>query len=133
MNLQLKRNTPSLASHFLLLAIVAGVMHIDLFESDIIPAHSDPDTLYHTELYDDKAHISTSTIFYLIEEIQGNGVEANRTHSTLSPYYVSSLAIILRVKDKSGENNTATDHFSCDHFRLFNIPHQNADEDESLA
>jgi hypothetical protein len=120
-----KADATSVANGFLLLAMVAGVLNIHSFERDSVSAYSDHRVLYRIELvFNVKRPGTQSTVLPVSECISGNEIGESR----VSLSYPTSFTLFS--KQNIGQVSARPLYSSHDHTRLFNIPHQNSDEDE---
>jgi len=131
MRTHFKTDTTSFANSFLLLVMVAGVLNIDLFERDAVSGYHDHQVLYRIELVLNAERSDTrSPLLSISEDIPGNDVVKDRILP--SHFYASCFGTALFVVQYTGQVNTRPFYCSHNHTRLFNIPHQNSDEDEAF-
>ncbi|HEY9488797.1 MAG TPA: hypothetical protein VIQ51_10710 [Chryseosolibacter sp.] len=126
----LKSDTTSFASNFLLLVMVAGVLTIDLFESDAVADYSYHRALYGIELVFNAKSPSQSRVFSIFDDVHGNDVVEGRTLP--SYFFATHFGTALLIIQSTGQVNTRPFYSSHNHTRSFNIPHQNSDEDEAI-
>lgn len=130
MHTHVKTGITSFVNSFLLLVVVAGILNVDLPESDILSGHSDRKILYRIELTFDAASHSVFPVLSISEVIPGNDATACIfTPHFRSPHFgVSSLII-----HNTGPVNSRPFYATHNHSRLFNIPHQNSGEDDAFV
>ena len=125
-----KTDKTSLANSFLLLVMVAGVLNIDLFECDTVSYCNDRKVLYRIELVFSAEYLSQSSVLSISEDLSGNDVVED--YISPSHFCVTCFGTPLFVIQNAGPVNTRPLYSSHSHTRLFNIPHQNSDEDEAF-
>jgi hypothetical protein len=130
MHAHFKTDTTSFANSFLLLAMVAGVLNIDLLAHDAVSGYNDHEVRYRIELVLNAEGPSQSPVLFNPEGIPGNDVAADCILPSCS--HVTCFATALFVIQNTGQVSTRSFYSSHDHSRSFNIPHQNSDEDEAL-
>jgi len=131
MRTHFKTDTTSFANSFLLLVMVAGMLNIELFESDAVSGYHDHKVLYCIELVFNAERSDTrSPVLSISEDIPGNDVVKDRILP--SHFYATCFGTALFVIQNTGQVNTRPFYSSHNHTRLFNIPHQNSDEDEAF-
>jgi hypothetical protein len=131
MRTHFKTDTTSFANSFLLLVMLGGVLNIDLFERDAVSGYHDHKVLYRIELvFNVERSDATSTFLSISEDIPGNEFAKDRILP--SHFYATCFGTALFVIQNTGQGNTRPFYSSHNHTRLFNIPHQNSDEDEAF-
>ncbi|MEX1241748.1 MAG: hypothetical protein WEB30_18645 [Cyclobacteriaceae bacterium] len=125
-----KTDTTSFANSFLLLVMVAGVLNIDLFESDAVSGYNDHKVFYRIELVFNAEYPSLSPVLSIYEDIPGN--DAVEDSILPSHSYATCFGTALFVIQYTGQVNTRPIYSSHNHTSSFNIPHQNSDEDEAF-
>jgi hypothetical protein len=131
MRTHFKIDTTSFTNSFLLLAIVAGVLNIDLFERDAGSGYNDHQVLYRLELVFNTERSDTRfSVLSVSGDISGNDVAEDR----ILPihFYATCFGTAFFVTQNPGQVNTRPFYSSYNHTRSFNIPHQNSDEDEAF-
>jgi hypothetical protein len=124
-----KTDTTSLANSFLLLAMIAGVLNIDSFESDPVSSHNYGKVLYRIELvFSTERSDTKSLVLSISEDIPRRDVAEDYTLP--SHFYATYFGVTLFVIPNTGRVKTRPAYSSHNHTTSFNIPHQNSDEDE---
>jgi hypothetical protein len=130
MRTHFKTDSTSFANSFLLLVMVAGVLNIDRFESDVVSGYHNHRVVYRIELVFNAERSDTkSPVLSISEDIPGNDVVKDILPSH---FYATCFGTALFVIQNTGQVNTRSFYSSHNHTRLFNIPHQNSDEDEAF-
>lgn len=125
-----RTDTTSCANSFLLLVMVASVLNIYLFESDAVSGYSDHKILYRLELVFNAESALQSPALSIFEEIPGNDLVEDRILP--SHFYATWFGPALLVIQSNGHVNSRPFYPSHYYTTLFNVPHQNSDEDEAF-
>ena len=125
-----KKASTSFANSFLLLVVVAGVLTIDLLEGDAVSGYNYHRVLYGIELVFNAKSPSQSLVFSIFDDVPGNDVVEDRPLP--SYFYATHFGTALLVTQSTGQVNNRPFYSSHNRTRLFNIPHQNSDEDEAI-
>lgn len=131
MRTHVKTDKTSFANSFLLLVVIAGVLSLDLFGSDAVSGYHDHKVLHYIELVFNVERSDTGpSVFSIFEDISGNDVA--KDYILPLHFYTAYFGNVLFVIQKTGQVNTRPFYSFHNHIRLFNIPHQNSDEDEAF-
>ncbi|MEX2232839.1 MAG: hypothetical protein WD824_11800 [Cyclobacteriaceae bacterium] len=130
MTTHFKTDTTSFANSFLLLLMIAGVLNLDLFESDAVSGYNDHRVLYRIELVFNAESPLQSPVLFISEDIPCNDVGEDRILP--SHFHATCFGAALFVTQNIGVVNTQPFYSSHDHTSPFNIPHQNSDEDDAF-
>jgi hypothetical protein len=129
MKAHLKTNTTSLTNSLLLLAMVAGVLNIDLFEGDAVSGLHNHKALYRIELVFNEDYSSQSALLSVYEDTSVS--EVVKDYILPRQFYHTRAGAALPVIQSTGQVKTRPFHFS-HHTGSCNIPHQNSDEDDAF-
>jgi hypothetical protein len=129
MRTHLKIDTTSLANSFLLLVMAAGALNIDLFGGEAASGYDDRNVPYRIELVFTAA--SQPPVLSISEYVRDHDVVED---SIILPshFFETYLSTALFVIHDNGEVDSKPFYSSHTYARLFNIPHQNSDEDEAF-
>jgi hypothetical protein len=131
MRTHFKTDTTSFANSFLLLVMVAGVLNIDLFESDAATVYDHHKVLYRIELVFNAERSGTrSPVLSISQDLSGNDIAEGRI--LLSHFYTTCFATALFLIQNTGQVSTRPAYSSHNHTTSFNIPHQNSDDEEAF-
>ena len=123
-------DTTSFTSFFLVVVTVCGVLNLDLFESDGISGDNHRKLLYRIELVFNVEHGSQSHVLSISRRLpENNPVEGYIRGSNFFATYFDSGLFAIQNTSKVNSRPVYSSH---NHTTSFNIPHQNADEDEAL-
>lgn len=125
-----KTGTTPFASSFLLLAVMAGVLHIDLFETETLSGHKDPGIPYRLELV---LHGEDASQFAFLCPSEDIGFDDVADDDVLPSQFLPTYSVTDLQVRQIGQVNTRSFYPSFDHSRSFNISHQNSDEDEAFV
>jgi hypothetical protein len=126
MHMHFKTKMPSFVNSFLLLVMVAGVPNTGLFESDTVSGYNDHKVLYRIELVFNTERTSQFPVLSISEDVPGNDVSEGQP----SRFYATCFGTALFAIQNTGPVNTRPFYSPHNHTSLFNIPHQNSDEEE---
>lgn len=126
MQMHAKTGTTSIVNRLLLLVVVAGILNVDLPERSTASDHGDHKILHRIALVLDAARPSFFPVLFISKAIPGNNTAACVFGSN---FRSTCLDISLLVLQDTGTVNNRPFYVSHNHTRLFNIPHQNSDED----
>jgi hypothetical protein len=124
-----RTDTTSVANSFLMLVMVAGVLNIDLFESDVVNGDHDHRVHYRIELVFNTEPPAQFPGLSISQDIPGNDVV---DRILPSHYFTECFGTTLFVIQKTDQASTTPIYSSHYHTSSFNIPHQNSDEDEAF-
>jgi len=114
---------------FLLLVVIAGVLNTNLFRRDTITYHNGHGVIYPKELVLGSIPKVLSAVFFY-DEIQNSNV-VQKLGIIHCSYAYGCSGVLLESAEKA-ENNFRPSTSFC-YSSLFNIPHQNSDEDNVLV
>lgn len=131
MRAHFKTGTGSFANSFLLLVIVTGVLHVDLFENDAVAGYKEPGALFPIELVFDSTYPAQSSVASVCKDVPAKDVVKDRS---ASPHFFTAYIPYpaVSILKKTGQAGVRSFRFSV-HAHSFNTPHQNSDEDEAYA
>jgi len=124
-------DTTSFTNSFLLLVMFAGVLNIDLFERDAISDYHNHKVLYRIELVlNAETSDARSPRVSIAEDLPWNDDVKDR----ILPlhFHPTCFGNALFFIQSTGHFNTRPFYSSHNPTRLFNIPHQNSDEEETF-
>jgi hypothetical protein len=129
MKAHFKTDTTPFTNSLLLLVMVAGVLNIDLFESDAVSGYNNHKGLYRIEVVFNAEHPIPSAILSVSRDTPVNDVVKDCV--VPRQFYPAYFGTALSVIQNKGQVKTRRFHFS-HHTSSFNIPHQNSDEDDAF-
>lgn len=131
MNSYSKIGRDFLLSSFFLLAVIAGLLNTNLFRQDIIAYQDGHGVIYPTELVLDSGPKVLSAVFFFDDDIENS--YAIQKFTVTRWHFVGGWLSMSRVPaEKATAGVSFQSGTSFCYSSLFNIPHQNLDEDEGL-
>ena len=127
MRTHVRTDSTSFANSILLLAMVAGVLSLDLFEGEAVSGYNGHRTLCPTELVLDAEFPLPCYDLYVSHDVPDVDVVEK---GVPSQFYVACLCCAISVAQNTGQITTGPFYSSSSRTTPFNIPHQNSDEDE---
>lgn len=130
MSIHSKIGRDFLLNSFFLLAVIAGLLNTNLFRQDVvITYHNGYGVIYPTELVLDSVPRVLSSVFFYDEIPNSNEFQK----LAVAQFYTSGRLSVSAVPAKARADVNYRSCTSFCYFSLFNIPHQNSDEDEALG
>jgi hypothetical protein len=131
MRTKFKTDAISFARSFLFLVMIARVLSNDLFEDDPVAGFYNREVFYPIELVFNEGELVAKFPLLSISEVKpwNDGV---RNSFLPSHFYTKCFVNALTPIQNPDKVNAPSFHSSCNRSRLFNIPHQNSDEDAAI-
>lgn len=124
----IETDAASFASSFLLLVMVAGVLNLDLFASDGVSGYNGHSVRVLVELVLNENDFLQSPVLSISKNIPGSDVVEDRILP--SHFYATCFGTASFVIQNTRQANIRPIYSSHNYSSLFNVPHQNSDEDE---